>query len=328
MHAIDELDALDHVEDGELVLIWLVICMADIDLLRHGSSLVLDEVEGVHHAFDSLPSVYTDRQHSNSAAGQAIVEAECGARAALHIEGDRLETAHMEEGLVLDLGQSRVMQHIAEHEFARLICMPFDLGNTSDGIFLLGALVSVGLLNIFVIGILLVVDGILAGLLIELALHKDVKEVTDSCPVSQFAIDIDGPEEGVRAPIIGVREAYEIDCDMPDNVLVVESTANGLANLRQVDRRQTLLGREATSIDHFAASKFIEGAEESDVTIRLNYERHRGELELVELAQRRSALNHATLSAEVGDILLPAISVERWLRQPDFLRKHLCEGVP
>ena len=63
----------------------------------------------------------SDGQHADHTASQAVVQTESRTGPALHIEGDRLQAAHVEERLVLNGGKTWVVQEVAEHETARLI---------------------------------------------------------------------------------------------------------------------------------------------------------------------------------------------------------------
>ena len=73
-HPIDELDPRYDIEDGQIVL--LLVCVPVEHFLRHGTGLILDEIECVHHKFDCCPPVNADREHADDATRQAIVQAE------------------------------------------------------------------------------------------------------------------------------------------------------------------------------------------------------------------------------------------------------------
>ena len=62
---VDEFDALHYVENRYLILIYgLGASLVSVNFLRHDSSLILDEVKGLHHEFGDCTSVYTDSQHT------------------------------------------------------------------------------------------------------------------------------------------------------------------------------------------------------------------------------------------------------------------------
>ena len=113
---------MNDIKDRYLVLVLHVrATRIRIYLLGHGTGLVLDEVECVHHEFGSRSSMNSDGQHANHTASEAVVQTEGRARPAFHIEGDRLQAAHVEERLVLNGGKTWVVQEVAEHETAWLI---------------------------------------------------------------------------------------------------------------------------------------------------------------------------------------------------------------
>ena len=85
-----------------MILIWLIV-KATVDLFRHGSGLVLNEVKSVHHAFDCLFSILANRKHTDDTARKTVVKTESGPSAAFHVKRDGFETTHVEESLVLDL---------------------------------------------------------------------------------------------------------------------------------------------------------------------------------------------------------------------------------
>ena len=128
---IEELNPLYDIKDRQLVLILHVrATLIRIYLLGHGTGLVLDEVECFRHKLGSRPSMNSDSQHADHTASQAIVQTEGRARPALHIEGDRLQAAHVEERLVLDRGKTRMVQEVAEHETAWLVLHAWHLLET------------------------------------------------------------------------------------------------------------------------------------------------------------------------------------------------------
>ena len=77
----------------------------------------------------------------------------------------------------------------------------------------------------------------------------------------------------MRTRIVCVREADHVDGDVAEDVLVVKSGSDRLADLGQIDLWQTGLRREAAHVDHFRAAEFIVRANQLDKTIRLNQER-------------------------------------------------------
>lgn len=65
--------------------------------------------------------MHTNREHADNARLQCVEEAEGASRSALHIERYSFQPAHVEERLVLDVGQAGVMQEVRVHEAARLM---------------------------------------------------------------------------------------------------------------------------------------------------------------------------------------------------------------
>ena len=104
--------------------------MISVHLLWHDACLVLDEIKSLHHELGSCFSVHSNRQHADDTTCKAIVEAESRAGPTFHIEGDRLQPAHVEECFVLDLRKTRVVQEVAEHEASRLVLHAWGLFET------------------------------------------------------------------------------------------------------------------------------------------------------------------------------------------------------
>lgn len=86
----------------------------------------------------------------------------------------------MEERLVLDLRKALVVQVVTEHEAAWLICQAVDALDAQVATTLVRGLLLDSFLRLFNIAvlfcILLVRNGVLSRLLVELALHEDVEE--------------------------------------------------------------------------------------------------------------------------------------------------------
>ena len=69
-------------------------------------------------------------------------------------------------------------------------------------------------------------DRILSCLLIEFAIHEDVKEVTDCCVVCQFIAEVNCPEEWVGLRVIYVWETNQINSDMTNYTVFVKYFAD------------------------------------------------------------------------------------------------------
>ena len=65
--------------------------------------------------------MHSDREHADNTTCQTVIQAEGRSTAALHVKRDGLKSAHMEERLVLDLGQACMVQVVAEHETSGLV---------------------------------------------------------------------------------------------------------------------------------------------------------------------------------------------------------------
>ena len=148
----------------------------------------------------------------------------------------------MEERLVLDLRQALVVQVVAEHEAAWLICQAVDALDAQLATTVVRRLLLDCLLRLFDVAVLLCIllvrNGVLSRLLVELAFHKDVEEERHGCKVCQLATDVCSPEERMLVFVFCVRETNEIDSNMTDNTSLVESTANSLTDLCQIYLRQ------------------------------------------------------------------------------------------
>lgn len=148
----------------------------------------------------------------------------------------------MEERLVLDLRQALVVQVVAEHEAAWLICQAVDALDAQVATTLVRGLLIDSFLRLFNIAvlfrILLVRNGVLSRLLVELAFHKDIEEKRHSCKVCQLAADVCCPEEWMLVFVFCVGETNEIDSNVTDDTSLIESTTNSLANFCQVNLRQ------------------------------------------------------------------------------------------
>lgn len=142
----------------------------DGDPLRDDPRLILNEVERLYHKVDSDLPVHPDREHSDHPALQAVTEHERGATAFLHIERDALETAHVEEGLVLYRCEAGVMEEPAVHEVTLLEEVVLVL--------LCGRVLPRELAVIEIVRVLHHLYRVVAGLGVQSTLHQDVEEET------------------------------------------------------------------------------------------------------------------------------------------------------
>ncbi len=195
--------------------------------LGHNSRLVLDKVERFDHkVYGDLP-VHTDGEHGDHAALQAVAEYEGGATAFLHVEGDTLETAHMEEGLVLDGSEARVMQEAAVHEVSlfKEVVLVFDSWRSV-------LLARVKLAVVEIVGIFDDLDRIVTGLWIKPSLHEYIEEQAHRRVVRQPAVYVYRPEQGVRRRTVfvllwvcqgcWVRERHQVHRHVPDHALLIQ----------------------------------------------------------------------------------------------------------
>lgn len=79
--------------------------------------------------------MHSNRQHAKHSRRQSVVQAEGAARSVLHIEGDRLQSTHVEQCLVLDAAEARMMQEVAEHE-ASWFCGGRDMSGRGSSLLL------------------------------------------------------------------------------------------------------------------------------------------------------------------------------------------------
>jgi hypothetical protein len=66
--------------------------------------------------------VHANSQHTDYCRRQSVVETESTALLVFHVERDRLQSAHVEQRLVLNLAKARMMQEVTEHETSLLAC--------------------------------------------------------------------------------------------------------------------------------------------------------------------------------------------------------------
>ena len=74
--------------------------------------------------------------------------------------------------------------------------------------------------------------------------------------------------------VLCVGEGDKVDGYVTKHVLVVESSPDGLTDLVQIDLRQGSLWSEATSVDEFRTGQLVARADELDMAIWLDQERH------------------------------------------------------
>lgn len=139
----------------------------------------------------------------------------------------------MEESLVLDVGQARMMQEITEHECAWLVLhtrLLEELLRCATSVAALTATIGVVivikvrvLVHVF-ISILLVGNGVLSCLLVKMTLHEDVEEVGYCRVISQLTVNINCPEVWMTRRVFRVREAQQIDSHMADYILLIKCT--------------------------------------------------------------------------------------------------------
>ena len=59
---------MGHIEDGKLILVSVgLVGAVVVKLLWHSTSLVLDEIECIHHELDALAPMDANSQHANHA---------------------------------------------------------------------------------------------------------------------------------------------------------------------------------------------------------------------------------------------------------------------
>ena len=107
-----------------------------------------------------------------------------------------------------------MVQEVAEHERSRFVyhawlCLEFTLAIIAAlaTTVRIVVVVQIRLLIHVVFGVFFVANGILTCLLVQVALHENIKEVGYRCIVSQLTVYVDGPEIGVRVRVLRIWEA-------------------------------------------------------------------------------------------------------------------------
>ena len=155
-----------------------------------------------------------------------------------------------------------------------------------------------------------------------MSFHEDIKEESHSCGVRKFTVYVDSPEERVLLGVLSVWETYEVYGHMTQDILIIETLANGRANFHQINLRETGLWGETTGINHFTATELVVRADQLDMTIGFDKKRDRRIVELIYVTKRRSTLNDTANSAKLCNVLIPATGIERRLSELDLLWQY------
>ena len=90
------------------------------DMFGNLTSLVLQEVKSIDHVCCCLSSVNTYTHQAKHCSLHGVKENEWGSKTLRDVKLYVLESAHMEERLVIDCGKTWVMKHIAVQKASRL----------------------------------------------------------------------------------------------------------------------------------------------------------------------------------------------------------------
>ena len=175
----------DHVHD-----LYGVEVVVQLHLGGHEASLVLHEVKCVYHVVGRDLPVHANAEEAYDRALQRVIHGERGSLPLFHVEGDLLEPAHVEEGLVLNGGQSWMVQEVTKHEGSRLVLLVTIVQLLECTLGLVGLLLLRGQYGAIVFQGL---DLVVARLWVQPAFHEDVEEEADGGVVAEVRTDVDGP---------------------------------------------------------------------------------------------------------------------------------------
>lgn len=206
----------------------------------------------------------------------------------------------MEECFVLDLADARVVQIPRVHEAARphihlLVASSSRVRALWLVLFwflgagLLTALVSWLLVPIIHqatklgtgLGTLInllrrIINRVFSRVAIKSTLHQEIEEVAGGRVVSDMAIQVDCPEEGMGIRRCWVWETHQVHRHMSNHSLTVKDLTNWAAYRLHVHIWQWLLWEKAPTINVFLCSEFIHWSKKLDFSIWLHQECNRG----------------------------------------------------
>lgn len=100
---------------------------------------------------------------------------------------------------------------------------------------------------------------ILACKLVKLSIHHEIKEITTWRIISHSTLKINCPKKWMTFRRSGIRETYQINCNMANNSFFIEHTANRPRNSLHIHIRQRFLREETAAIHSFFYLNFVEG---------------------------------------------------------------------
>lgn len=164
-------------------------------LLKFTVSLCLDEIERLANVVDTLCLGLSDADQPNAATLEWVTQQENSSLLSFQVITDILDSAHVEEGFVLDHGQALVV----------------DVGDLDEEPVLVGHLLLVFArlgfhffqfllrVNHYRYGVHFVLyfyaDLVLRGILIQLAVEQEVLEGGDASCICQVYVEVNGPVE-------------------------------------------------------------------------------------------------------------------------------------
>jgi hypothetical protein len=100
----------------DLITPWFIQHVAWITQCSSTARLLLNKFKSITHHRECLFAIFCDGHHGKNTRLEAVLEHEGGAFARFKVEWDRLQTAHVEESLVLDARDARMVKVLAVHE--------------------------------------------------------------------------------------------------------------------------------------------------------------------------------------------------------------------
>lgn len=183
----------------------------------------MNEVQCINHVIDCNLSMNTYRQHGNDTTLQTVIEYKGRSTSLFHVKRNRLKSAHVEEGLVLNSGKTWMVQELAIHEVALLV-----------------KVIRFTFIKVLISNVILIfdyLDGIFSALRVQTTLHENVKEKTYCGVIRQRTVDIDCPEEWMGFRVRRIRERYQINSDMPYETFFIQNVSYCLAYSHEIHGR-------------------------------------------------------------------------------------------
>ena len=278
---IDQADTRNNVRTVNLICASFIRSSAHLLISdRTGTPRELfNEFKCFGHLAQTVNSIHTDGHESNQPRLETILQHECRSLSLLQVKADVPQSTHVEESLVLNFTDSRVVKVLHIHEttlFSPLIvswASSVGFGprlvrfathrrctrmSCLQGASVVGPETRAGLATAIHL-LRRVVDSILSCALIECTLHQEIEEVTCGGVVSHLAIQVDCPEKRVRCGRCRIRETYQVNCHVANNSLFIKYLANGVTKSPHIHIGQGLLREETAGIYVLGCCKLVVG---------------------------------------------------------------------